>query len=91
MFRSATEMFGSSSSTSPIFLENLACSGTELTLLDCPQSVIGLHECDHSQDAGVQCYGGYCTNVFADSESHSLQISISVRLIMVVVTSDVLI
>ena len=41
----------------PIFLENLACSGLEANLLDCPRSVIGTHQCDHTQDAGVQCYG----------------------------------
>ena len=41
----------------PIFLENLACTGTEPSILDCPSSDLGLHECDHSQDAGVQCFG----------------------------------
>ena len=53
---SASEAFGLTSG--PIFLENLACDGTEAGISDCPQSgVPGLHECDHSQDAGVQCLG----------------------------------
>ena len=41
----------------PIFLENLACSGSEARLVDCQHNVIGTHECDHSQDAAVQCFG----------------------------------
>ena len=53
--RFATGMFGLGSG--PIFLENLACNGEEGEILDCPRSVPGLHQCDHSQDAGVQCYG----------------------------------
>ena len=48
-------MFGSASG--PIFLENLACSGTESKLLDCPHGILGTHQCDHSKDSGVQCYG----------------------------------
>ena len=59
-FRSTTE-FGTASG--PIFLENLACSGSESNLLDCPHSVLGTHQCDHSQDSGVQCYGNV-TSVF---------------------------
>lgn len=43
----------------PIFLENLACTGTESSILDCPRSALGLHECDHSQDAGIQCFGEF--------------------------------
>lgn len=54
-YRSSSLLFGRASG--PIFLQNLACAGVESTVLDCPQSVLGLHECDHSQDAGVQCFG----------------------------------
>ena len=35
-------------------LSNLACAGTEARLVDCPSGVIGL--CNHSEDAGAQCY-----------------------------------
>ena len=48
-------MFGQASG--PIFLENLACSGAEQGLLDCPRSELGTHQCDHSRDSGVQCFG----------------------------------
>ena len=42
----------------PIFLDKLACSGTESRLLDCDtRTPHGVHSCDHSQDAGVRCIG----------------------------------
>ena len=40
-----------------IFLDNLQCSGTEPSLLDCDANPIGQHNCDHSDDAGVRCEG----------------------------------
>ena len=43
--------------TGPIFLEHLSCSSDELMILDCPRDVLGLHDCDHTMDSGVQCYG----------------------------------
>ena len=41
----------------PIFLEHLSCSGNENNILECPRGVLGLHQCDHTNLAGVQCYG----------------------------------
>ena len=42
----------------PIFLDQVKCSGTETSLLSCTRfSALGLHSCDHSLDAGVQCPG----------------------------------
>ncbi len=43
----------------PIFLDNLACSGTEESLLHCNtySLAVGLHNCEHSQDVGVTCRG----------------------------------
>ena len=42
----------------PIFLDQLRCSGTESSLLECDRFAgLGLHSCDHSQDAGVSCIG----------------------------------
>ena len=40
----------------PIFVDKLGCSGTESSLVDCNRFAgLGLHSCDHSQDAGVSC------------------------------------
>ena len=42
----------------PIFLDQLTCSGTETSVLECRRSIPhGLPTCDHSQDAGVRCVG----------------------------------
>ena len=55
-FRNA--VFGEGSGV--IFLEGLECDGTESSLLDCPMDVeLGLSICDHSDDAGIRCYGTY--------------------------------
>ena len=38
----------------PIYLDNVACSGSELTLAQCdydPNTV----DCNHNEDAGVRC------------------------------------
>ena len=43
----------------PIFLDDLNCDGMESSLLDCRMIGLGLgiHNCDHSDDAGVKCSG----------------------------------
>ena len=38
----------------PLLIENIACSGTELTLIDCRYDN-NISEDDHSKDVGVQC------------------------------------
>ena len=40
-----------------IFLSNVGCRGTESSLLSCSNPGIGVHTCDHSDDAGVRCLG----------------------------------
>ena len=40
-----------------IFLDNVGCRGTESLLLNCTNRGIGIHSCQHSDDAGVICLG----------------------------------
>ena len=40
-----------------ILFDNVVCSGDESTLLNCEHMPVGVHNCDHSEDAGVICDG----------------------------------
>ena len=44
-----------------IWLDEVQCTGSELRLIDCPANAIGIHNCGHSEDAGVRCAGTTCT------------------------------
>ena len=51
---------GYSDGSGPIFLDQLDCSGSEESLLDCPSGrPVGLHQCDHTMDVGIRCQGTY--------------------------------
>ena len=38
-----------------IWLDEVRCSGSESRLANCPADPIGIHNCGHSEDAGVRC------------------------------------
>jgi hypothetical protein len=44
--------------TGQIWLDNVACTGSETRLIDCPANALGSHNCQHSEDAGVRCRTG---------------------------------
>ena len=41
--------------TGEIWLDEVSCTGSESELLDCRHDDIGVHDCDHSEDASVRC------------------------------------
>ena len=43
--------------TGAILLDNVACTGTETRLVNCLSNPLGVHNCAHSEDAGVTCQG----------------------------------
>ena len=56
-YRDASTRFSSGSGAA--FVDQLSCSGQELSLLDCRAHPLGLAECDTDEIAGVQCTGTY--------------------------------
>ncbi|XP_071954286.1 scavenger receptor cysteine-rich domain-containing protein DMBT1-like [Antedon mediterranea] len=47
--------YGEGNAGSPILLDNVACSGSERNILDCSSNGLNVHNCGHSEDAGVIC------------------------------------
>ena len=44
-------------SSGPMYLDQLSCTGKELSLLDCRARPVGLAECDNAKAAGIHCTG----------------------------------
>ena len=38
-----------------IFLDDVICSGSESTILQCSHSLVGRHNCNHGEDGSVNC------------------------------------
>ena len=48
--------------TGPIWLGDIQCSGNEQFLVNCTKTAIGVHNCEHVEDAGVRCGAFECIN-----------------------------
>ena len=42
-----------------ILLDQVACTGNETRLVNCRSNPLGIHDCSHSEDAGVTCQGNH--------------------------------
>ena len=45
----------------PIWLDEVACVGTESSLSECSHAQYGHHDCSHYEDAGVVCTSEFMT------------------------------
>ncbi|NWW79440.1 MARCO protein, partial [Climacteris rufus] len=54
-FNRAVAFFTASAGTGQIWLDDVSCSGSEITLLDCNKRDWGANNCNHSEDVGVEC------------------------------------
>ena len=55
---SDSSLFGSGASSQPIWLDDVACSGSESRLIDCSHAGVGNENCVHSEDVGIICTHG---------------------------------
>jgi len=64
-FRSVGQFLGNryGPGTGQIWLDNLACTGSETHLFNCSHNGWGRHNCGHMEDVSIRCYGSVYGNV----------------------------
>ena len=65
-----SEMSVAGEITGPIWLDDIDCTGSESSLLDCSHSGFGEHNCDHMEDVWIKC--GKCMDQYLLEKSHIL-------------------
>lgn len=56
-YQAALATFKAPPGTGAIWLDELRCTGTETDIFKCPHMGIGLNNCLHNEDVGLQCIG----------------------------------
>ncbi|XP_071483836.1 scavenger receptor cysteine-rich domain-containing group B protein-like [Diadema antillarum] len=62
--------FGEGPAYQPIHLDDVLCDGTESRLTDCRHNGWGDENCEHDEDAGVECTNQYMETESSDGFSH---------------------
>ena len=66
-----------------IWLDEVQCFGTESRLTDCLSSTLGVHNCGHSEDAGVSCdLGGTDDNGDNNNDDGVMMMTLVARVTM---------
>ena len=75
-FIGATTLTGSNvvDGTGQIVLDDLRCTNSETRLVDCPHNGVGVHNCVHSDDAGVRCLPSLTSNDVSSLAHHLLTV-----------------
>ncbi|NWT07809.1 MARCO protein, partial [Vireo altiloquus] len=54
-FNRAVTSFSAPAGTGQIWLDDVSCKGSEITITDCSKRDWGAHNCNHNEDIGVEC------------------------------------
>uniref|UniRef100_A0A4W5R5U2 SRCR domain-containing protein n=1 Tax=Hucho hucho TaxID=62062 RepID=A0A4W5R5U2_9TELE len=54
-YRRASAVFTASPGIGKIWFDDLRCTGTEASVFDCQHNGMGINNCQHNEDVGVQC------------------------------------